>query len=137
MRTEGAGPLQPPTGRAGAAPANPPIGREVAATAKALDRAFTEALASAGGTLPTWLILLTLKQQPHRTQQDIPRAVGIGGPAAPPPPHRRGARRLPHHLDAMEAAGLVNRARGTGDRRAVHVELTPDGDALFDRLRTA
>jgi MarR family transcriptional regulator, transcriptional regulator for hemolysin len=103
----------------------PPIGREVAATAKALDRAFTEALASAGGTLPTWLILLTLKQQPHRTQQEIARAVGIGGPT------------LTHHLDAMEASGLVNRARGTGDRRAVHVELTPAGDALFGRLRTA
>jgi MarR family transcriptional regulator for hemolysin len=109
----------------GGGPMKMPIGRDIASTAKILDRAFTEALASAGGTLPTWLILLALKQQPHRTQQEIARAVGIGGPT------------LTHHLDGMESAGLVARARGTGDRRAVHVELTPAGDALFERLRTA
>src|SRR3954469_23247279 len=113
MRTEGAGPLKPP------------IGREVAATAKALDRAFTEALASAGGTLPTWLILLTLKQEPHRTQQDIARAIGIGGPT------------LTHHLDGMEAAGLVPRSRDGEDRPAVRVELTAEGDAAFHRMRAA
>ena len=106
-------------------PRQPPIGREVAATAKALDRAFAAALAAEGGTLPTWLILVALKQQPHRTQQEIARAVGIGGPT------------LTHHLDAMEAAGLVVRSRAPGDRRAVRVELTPAGDETFQRLRAA
>jgi MarR family transcriptional regulator for hemolysin len=106
-------------------PSQPPIGRDVAATAKALDRAFGAALAEAGGTLPAWLVLLALKQQPHRTQQEIARAVGIGGPT------------LTHHLDGMEAAGLVARSRGVDDRRAVHVELTPEGDATFQRLRKA
>jgi MarR family transcriptional regulator for hemolysin len=103
----------------------PPIGREIAATAKVLDRAFAAALADAGGTLPTWLILLALKQQPHRTQQEIARAVGIGGPT------------LTHHLDGMEAAGLVVRSRDAGDRRAVRVQLTPAGDDTFARLRAA
>jgi MarR family transcriptional regulator for hemolysin len=106
-------------------PSQPPIGREVAATAKSLDRAFGAALAEQGGTVPSWLILLALKQQPHRTQQEIARAVGIGGPT------------LTHHLDAMEAAGLVVRSRGGEDRRAVHVELTAAGDASFGRLRDA
>jgi MarR family transcriptional regulator for hemolysin len=106
-------------------PSQPPIGRDVAATAKALDRAFGAALAEAGGTLPAWLVLLALKQQPHRTQQEIARAVGIGGPT------------LTHHLDGMEAAGLVARSRGVDDRRTVHVELTPEGDATFQRLRKA
>jgi MarR family transcriptional regulator for hemolysin len=106
-------------------PSQPPIGRDVAATAKALDRAFGAALAEAGGTLPAWLVLLALKRQPHRTQQEIARAVGIGGPT------------LTHHLDGMEAAGLVARSRGVDDRRAVHVELTPEGDATFQRLREA
>jgi MarR family transcriptional regulator for hemolysin len=104
---------------------HPPIGREVAATAKALDRAFGAALAEAGGTVPAWLVLVALKQQPHRTQQDIARAVGIGGPT------------LTHHLDGMEAAGLVRRSRDGEDRRAVRVELTPEGDATFHRLRAA
>lgn len=101
----------------------PPIGRDVAATAKLLDRAFGAALAEHGGTIPSWLVLLALKQQPHRTQQDIARAVGIGGPT------------LTHHLDGMEAAGLVVRSRDGVDRRAVHVELTEAGDAMFGRLR--
>lgn len=106
-------------------PGQPPIGRDVAATAKLLDRAFGAALAEHGGTIPAWLVLLALKQQPHRTQQDVARAVGIGGPT------------LTHHLDAMEASGLVVRSRGGIDRRAVHVELTEAGDAMFGRLREA
>jgi MarR family transcriptional regulator for hemolysin len=103
----------------------PPIGRDVAATAKLLDRAFGASLAELGGTIPSWLVLLALKQQPHRTQQDIARAVGIGGPT------------LTHHLDGMEASGLVVRSRDGVDRRAVHVELTEAGDAMFGRLREA
>jgi MarR family transcriptional regulator for hemolysin len=106
-------------------PRQPPIGREIAVTAKALDRAFAAALAAAGGTLPTWLILVALKQAPHRTQQEIAHAVGIGGPT------------LTHHLDGMEAAGLVVRSRDADDRRAVRVQLTPVGDDTFARLRAA
>jgi MarR family transcriptional regulator, transcriptional regulator for hemolysin len=103
----------------------PPIGREVTATAKVLDRAFGTVLGEQGGTVPSWLVLLALKQEPHRTQQDIARAVGIGGPT------------LTHHLDAMEAAGLVVRSRDGTDRRAVRVEMTEAGAAMFDRLRAA
>jgi len=102
-----------------------PIGRDVAATAKLLDRAFNAALAAEGGTVPGWLVLLALKREPHRTQQEIAKAVGIGGPT------------LTHHLDAMESQGLVVRARDDADRRAVRVELTPEGDAMFLRLRGA
>lgn len=57
-----------------------PIGRDVGTTAKALDRAFTRALAERGGSLSSWLILLALKQQRRRTQQEVARAVGIEGP---------------------------------------------------------
>jgi MarR family transcriptional regulator, transcriptional regulator for hemolysin len=42
---------------------------------------------------------------------------------------------LSHHLDAMESAGLVTRRRNPRNRRLHLVELTPDGDALFARLR--
>src|SRR3954470_1294299 len=109
----------------GPSTAKAPLGREIAATAKLLDRAFGAALGAAGGTVPSWLVLRALKQEPHRTQQDIARAIGIGGPT------------LTHHLDGMEAAGLVRRSRGVDDRRAVRVELTPEGDATFRRLREA
>jgi MarR family transcriptional regulator, transcriptional regulator for hemolysin len=106
-------------------PRKPPIGRDVAQTAKVLDRAFGAALAEVGGTLPTWLVLLALTEQQHRTQQEIARAVGIGGPT------------LTHHLDGMEAQGLVARSRDDADRRAVRVEITPAGEEAFGRLRDA
>jgi MarR family transcriptional regulator for hemolysin len=42
---------------------------------------------------------------------------------------------LTHHLNALEAQGLVRRTREEGNRRVQHVELTPAGIALHDRLR--
>lgn len=110
------------------APAPPrvmPIGRELGDTAKLLNRAFSDELVQAGGSLPIWLVLLALKQQRWRTQQDLAAAVGIEGPT------------LTHHLDGLEKAGLIERVRDPDDRRAVRVELTDAGDALFHRLRTA
>ncbi|MEN0130858.1 MAG: MarR family transcriptional regulator [Brevundimonas sp.] len=38
-------------------------------------------------------------------------------------------------IDRAEKRGLVQRAPGDGDRRAVDVFLTPEGTALADRLR--
>src|SRR5215213_4616354 len=106
-------------------PMQPPIGRDLAATAKALDRAFTAALAQGGGSLPVWLILLALKQQRWRTQQDLAAAVGIEGPT------------LTHHLDGLEKGGLIDRSRDPDDRRAVRVELSDAGNKLFHRLAKA
>lgn len=40
-------------------------------------------------------------------------------------------------LDRMEECGLVRRRADTHDRRAVLVELQPDGEALFERLQAA
>jgi MarR family transcriptional regulator, transcriptional regulator for hemolysin len=106
-------------------PTAEPIGRVLDSTAKLLSRAFDQHLAEAGGTRPGWLILLALKQQRHRTQQDLAAAVGIEGPT------------LTHHLDAMEKAGLIARARDPDDRRVVRVELTAAGEELFLRLAQA
>ena len=39
-------------------------------------------------------------------------------------------------LDRLEKRGLVARRRRTSDRRVMRVELTPDGQALTERLRT-
>jgi MarR family transcriptional regulator, transcriptional regulator for hemolysin len=114
-----------PTSGRGYAQRVQPIGREIAVAAKALDRAFSAALAQAGGSLPVWLILLALKQRAWRTQQDLAAAVGIEGPT------------LTHHLDGMESAGLIARTRDPRDRRAVRVELTADGEARFHALREA
>jgi MarR family transcriptional regulator for hemolysin len=106
-------------------PRGTPIGLQLASTAKAVSRAFNDRLAAAGGSVPTWLILSSLKGDPLRTQLELARAVGIEGPT------------LTRHLDGLEEQGLVRRVRDTADRRAVKVELTDDGERVFRELRLA
>ena len=105
------------------APEREPLGLHLARTAKAVSRAFDDALVAAGGSLPQWLILVELKGRAHGNQRNIAEAVGVEGPT------------LTHHLNRMEAAGLVTRQRDPDNRRAHRVELTPAGDAMFLALR--
>lgn len=74
---------------------------------------------------PTWLILLALKREPHKTQADLAHAVGVRSPT------------LTHHLDGLEARGLLTRRRDPSNRRVQVVELTAEGEELFLRLREA
>lgn len=94
-------------------------------TSKAVGRAFNEALAAQGGSIPIWLILNGLKTEQRRTQLELARAIGIEGPT------------LTRHLDGLEHAGLVERRRDLVDRRAVQVQLTRTGHALHGRLLRA
>jgi MarR family transcriptional regulator for hemolysin len=98
-------------------PTEEPIGLFVTRTARALSRSFDHALAQAGGSLPGWLVLTSLAWGQHRSQRAIAAEVGIEGAT------------LTHHLNRMEAAGLVTRARDPENRRAHHVELTDAGRA--------
>ena len=102
-----------------------PLGLRLARAAKAVSRAFDDALAAAGGSRPTWLVLVSLKGKPVASQRELAEAIGIRGPT------------LTHHLDVMESAGLVTRRRDPGNRRVHLVELTGAGDALFHRLKDA
>ena len=104
-------------------PAHPPLGLHLTRVARTVSRAFDEALAEAGGSLPVWLVLISLKSRTLASQRELAEAVGIQGAT------------LSHHLDAMESAGLVTRRRDPANRRLHMVELTPVGDALFLRLR--
>lgn len=106
-------------------PSGTPIGLLLALTSKSVSRAFNDALAGAGGSLPVWLVLSSLKGGRWRTQVDLARAVGIEGPT------------LTRHLDGLERAGLVVRRRDFADRRAVQVELTPFGEHLHAELLKA
>src|SRR5829696_4646743 len=103
-------------------PAREPVGLVLARTAKLVNRAFDDALVEAGGSLPTWLILVSLQQGRPAAQRELAEAVGIEGPT------------LTHHLNRMEAAGLVTRTRDPANRRVHRVELTDDGRAAFSRL---
>lgn len=106
-------------------PQGTPIGLELAHTAKIVSRAFGDALAEAGGSVPMWLVLTQLMGRSWPAQHQLARALRIEGPT------------LTRHLDALEEAGLVVRARETSDRRSVRVELTDAGRAKHAELRQA
>lgn len=106
-------------------PSVPPIGQRLGSTAKSVSRAFDDALATAGGSLPTWLILITLKTRRMENQRALAEAVGIQGAT------------LTHHLNAMENDGLITRRRDPANRRVHVVELTEQGEAAFHRMRKA
>lgn len=102
-----------------------PIGLRLAQASRTVERAFDAALAEAGGSLPVWLILLNLRIHRPGNQRDLAEIVGITGAT------------LTHHLNAMEAQGLVARSRDNANRRFQVVTLTETGEAAFVRLRTA
>src|ERR1700684_1955216 len=106
-------------------PVRTPIGLVLARTAPTARLALAEARGAAGGSLPVWLILLTLQTRELGNQRELADAVGIRGAT------------LTHHLNAMEDGGLGARHRHPANRRVQHVELTPAGEALFRQLAGA
>lgn len=103
----------------------PPLGLSLARAARVVSRAFDEALADAGGSLPMWLVLLNLKIGRAANQRQLAEAVGVTEAT------------LTHHLNALETAGLVTRRRDPDNRRIHVVELTDAGEAAFLGLREA
>ena len=106
-------------------PHGTPIGLQLAHSAKSVSRAFGDALAEVGGSVPTWLILTNLMGESWPAQHQLARALRIEGPT------------LTRHLDGLEEAGLVVRTREANDRRAVRVELTDAGRAKHAELLQA
>jgi MarR family transcriptional regulator, transcriptional regulator for hemolysin len=103
----------------------PPIGLAVTATAKVLSRAFDDALAAVGGSIPTWLVLQAVMATEVATQGELAAAVGVRQPT------------LTHHLDGLERSGLATRSRDAGNRRVQRIAVTESGEQLFLRLRRA
>ena len=113
-------------------PARPPIGLHLARTARSVSRAFDDALAQAGGSVPVWLVLISLKSQQVRNQRELAEAVGIREAT------------LTHHLNAMDEQGLITRRRDPANRRVHLVELAkgrrghlPAAARSGDSLRSA
>jgi MarR family transcriptional regulator, transcriptional regulator for hemolysin len=103
-------------------PDSEPIGVQLTRTARVAGRAFDETLAAMGGSLGTWLVLMSLQGRVPGAQRELAAAVGIEGPT------------LTHHLNRMERAGLVTRRRDPENRRAHLVEMTEEGRTLFTQL---
>jgi MarR family transcriptional regulator for hemolysin len=107
------------------APPHLPLGLLIARVGKQVDRAFDDALVKAGGSRSSWLILLAVKTGAAGTQAAIAERVGISGPT------------LIHHLDRLQAAGLITRNRDAANRRVQRVVMTASGERTFLRLREA
>jgi MarR family transcriptional regulator, transcriptional regulator for hemolysin len=106
-------------------PERAPVGLQLARTAKSVSRAFDEALAQAGGSVPVWLVLISIKSRNVASQRELAEAIGIKEAT------------LTHHLNAMDAQGLVTRERDPANRRVHVVELTEAGETAFIRMRDA
>lgn len=103
-------------------PARTPIGLQLTQASRAVSRAFDEALAAAGGSLPVWLVLVSLKSRELASQRELAEVMGIREAT------------LTHHLTSMESGGLVTRRRDATNRRIQIVELTGAGEEMFGRL---
>lgn len=112
---------EPPPGP----PASLPLGLHLARAARDITRAFDDALAGVGGSQPIWLVLISLKTRRLASQRELADAVGIREAT------------LTHHLNAMDASGLITRRRDPENRRVHLVELTPAGEEAFFRMRKA
>lgn len=106
-------------------PAVLPIGLRLTQVSRAVARAFDGAMAAAGGSLPIWLVLLNVKTRSLANQRELAEAMGIREAT------------LTHHLNAMEASGLLTRRRDPANRRIHVVALTDEGEEAFIRLRDA
>ena len=106
-------------------PARPPLGLHLARATKEISKAFDDALAEADGSGPMWLVLISLKTRPRASQRELADAVGIREAT------------LTHHLNAMDASGLITRRRDPENRRVHLVELTAAGEEAFFRMRSA
>lgn len=104
-------------------PVLPPIGLRLSRTAHTAAQAFERAMAEAGGSASSWQVLLLVRTGQMGTQSKLAEAMGVSGAT------------MTHHLNALEARGLVRRWRDEGNRRVQQVELTDEGIAVFDRLR--
>jgi MarR family transcriptional regulator for hemolysin len=104
-------------------PTTPPIGLRLTRTARVAATAFERAMAEAGSSAAVFQVLVLVRSGEWGTQAGMAEAMGITGAT------------LTHHLNAMEARGLVRRWREASNRRVQRVELTDAGAALFDRLR--
>jgi MarR family transcriptional regulator for hemolysin len=106
-------------------PPDTPIGLRLSRAARIVGRAFDDALGEAGGSLPTWLVLLNVKTRRLANQRELAEAVGIQEAT------------LTAHLNSMETNGLLTRTRDPANRRVHIVELTDEGETAFGRLREA
>lgn len=96
------------------------LGYNLSLAARLQERRLDESLRTLGLTRTSWCVLLALGNEDLHQPSDIARFIGIDRTATS------------RALRQMEAAGLIERRSGTGDRRTTTVSLTDAGRRLVD-----
>jgi MarR family transcriptional regulator for hemolysin len=74
-------------------------------------------------SLGTWVVLNAISEQGTVSQRMLAGHVHLDGAT------------MTHHVDRLEALGLVRRQLDPGDRRVRRIEATAEGKRLHRRLR--
>jgi MarR family transcriptional regulator for hemolysin len=99
------------------------LGSMLAQTARQWRRAVNVRLQPYGLTEATWLPLLRLaRAETPMRQKDLAASLGLDGSS------------VVRLLDALQAAGLVERRESADDRRAKAIVLTPQGQATVEQV---
>jgi DNA-binding MarR family transcriptional regulator len=91
------------------------LGRQLYLTFRALRDRLDEDMRRAGASMPQWIVLKTVGDEPELSQRELAARILVSGST------------LTHHLDRLEADGYITRSRDASDRRVLRVALTPDG----------
>jgi MarR family transcriptional regulator for hemolysin len=98
----------------------------IARAARQWRRAVDRRLQPFGLTEATWLPLIHIARSPTpMRQKDLSASLVLDGSS------------VVRLLDALEAAGLIERREENGDRRAKTIVLTAQGLAIIDRVESA
>src|SRR6476620_10254935 len=100
------------------------LGRQLWLTWKLAHDRLELQLNRAGGSVSQWVVLKVVAHEPGLAHRHLAERMGLSRPT------------LTHHLDRMEADGLITRTRDTADRRVVRVHLTPEGKQRLVELET-
>ena len=98
------------------------LSRQLFLTMKVVRERLDDRLAAEGGSLPQWIVLRALSEAPRLSHRELAARMYLSGPT------------ITHHLDRMEASGLITRTRDVVDRRVVHVAMTTAGADRFREL---
>jgi MarR family transcriptional regulator for hemolysin len=98
------------------------LGRQLSMALKGLRADLDERLGAIGSAFSTYLVLHCVDEHPGFSQRALADRLGIEGST------------LTHHLDRLQAEGLVVRVRHAQDRRVSSAVLTSQGRA---QLRAA
>ncbi|MFT3851943.1 MAG: MarR family transcriptional regulator [Ilumatobacteraceae bacterium] len=91
------------------------LGRQLYRTYRAVRERLEESLSVAGISVPQWVVLKSVGDEPELSQRELADRVLVTGST------------LTHHLDRLEREGLIERTRDADDRRVIRISLTEAG----------